>query len=279
MAVQDDRKLFVAGLPDSITDEVLRSLFEATGAVVESVSLPRDKSSGRLRGFAFVTLGDATQAEEARQSLDGSIQSGHSISVRRFQQEPPRREPGGAPRDRAGPRGDDRGGDRTLYVGNLPYDAGPTELTALLAELGAPAPARVHLPMTPEGRPRGFGFVTMPSAEAAQEALAQLGGAALGGRRLMVNIAHPRGERPAPSGFGPPADAPAPFDRAPRRDWGPPPAGAPPSDAAPPPEEDDRGGRTGAPGKKKKRTSEGARRGRGARDDDWRRRGSDWDDD
>lgn len=279
MAVQDDRKLFVAGLPDSITEEVLRSLFEATGGVVEGVSLPRDKISGRLRGFAFVTLGDAAQATQARESLDGSIQSGHSISVRPFQQEPPRRDPSGAPRDRGGPRADDRSGDRTLYVGNLPYDAGPAEVTALLAELGAPAPARVHLPMTPEGRPRGFGFVTMPSAEAAQQALVQLGGAALGGRRLLVNIAHPRGERPAPGGFGPPGDGPAPAERPPRRDWGPPPAGAEPSDAAPPPEDDDRSSRAAGPGKKKKRPGEGARRDRGGREDDWRRRGSDWDDD
>jgi RNA recognition motif-containing protein len=46
---------------------------------------------------------------------------------------------------------------------------------------------------------RGFGFVTLGSAEAAQAALGILQTAEVRGRRLMINIAHPRGDRP--SGF------------------------------------------------------------------------------
>ena len=51
------------------------------------------------------------------------------------------------------------------------------------------------------GRPRGFGFVTMSTAEEAQKAIAALNGAQLDGRALTVNVAKPREER-APGGGG-----------------------------------------------------------------------------
>src|SRR5215468_4882380 len=121
---EDSRKLFVAGLPDSITEDVLRQLFEATGGTVVEVSLPKDRATGRPRGFGFVTLATMEEANAARESLDGSFQGGKSISVRPFQAEPPRRE-GRSPGGGAGPLSGGGGGvaaapDRTLYVGNLP---------------------------------------------------------------------------------------------------------------------------------------------------------------
>ena len=105
---EDSRKLFVAGLPDSITEDVLRQLFEATGGNVVEVSLPKDRATGRPRGFGFVTLSTSEEAISARESLDGSYHGGKSISVRPFQNEPPRREglrpgaPGGRPSRRGG---------------------------------------------------------------------------------------------------------------------------------------------------------------------------------
>src|SRR6185312_13053108 len=94
---EDSRKLFVAGLPDSITEDVLRQLFEATGGTVVEVSVPRDRTTGRPRGFGFVTLSTEEEAHAARDVLDGSMQSGRSISVRPFQAAPPKRGEGGPP--------------------------------------------------------------------------------------------------------------------------------------------------------------------------------------
>jgi nucleolin len=213
---EDSRKLFVAGLPDSITEDVLRQLFEATGGNVVEVSLPKDRATGRPRGFGFVTLSTMEEANSARESLDGSFQGGKSISVRPFQAEPPRREGGlgggrpGGPS--SGPMSSGGGGmgpagapDRTLYVGNLPYDATVEEVEGLITATGAGPVVRVHLPMDPDGRKRGFGFVTMASADAAKGAIEALKGADIRGRRLVVNLAHPKGERPAreerPGGF------------------------------------------------------------------------------
>jgi len=219
----EEAKLFVAGLPDSISEEVLKQLFEATGGKVVAVSLPKDRMTGRPRGFGFVTLATPQEAQSARDALDGSLHAGKSISVRPFQAEPPRRGeggpgapagPGGGPR--MGPGGPRPGGagpqapDRTLYVGNLPYDTTQEEVQGLVNGVAPDSVVRVHLPMDPDGRKRGFGFVTLASSEAAKTAADALRTADLRGRRLVVNLAHPKGEGPPRAaggggGFGGPA--------------------------------------------------------------------------
>jgi cold shock CspA family protein len=52
------------------------------------------------------------------------------------------------------------------------------------------------------GRSRGFAFVTMGTAEAAQAAIASMHGARLDGRELTVNEARPKEDRPRGGGFG-----------------------------------------------------------------------------
>ncbi|MEO7110441.1 MAG: hypothetical protein ABI183_08400 [Polyangiaceae bacterium] len=218
----EDAKLFVAGLPDSISEEVLKQLFEATGGTVVNVSLPKDRATGRSRGFGFVTLSTSAEAQAARDALDGSMQAGKSISVRPFQAEPPRRDGPGAgppsgPRMGGGGMGGGMGGprpsgggagpgapDRTLYVGNLPYDVTQVEIETLINTVGGSTGqvVRVHLPTDPDGRKRGFGFVTMASADTAKTASEALKTADLRGRRLVVNLAHPKGDRPAGGGGG-----------------------------------------------------------------------------
>src|SRR5262245_14600022 len=171
---EDSRKLFVAGLPDSITETVLRQLFEATGGNVVEVSVPKDRATGRPRGFGFVTLSSEEEASRARQELDGSHQSGRAIAVRPFQAGPGKREGGGppprseGPSDRGGGGGGGGGGsaeDRTLYVGNLPYDTTIQEVEQLFSRAGVSPVVRVNLPVDPTGRARGFGFVVLGSAE------------------------------------------------------------------------------------------------------------------
>jgi hypothetical protein len=213
----EEAKLFVAGLPDSISEDVLKQLFEATGGTVVNVSLPKDRATGRPRGFGFVTLSTPAEAQTARDALDGSMQAGKSISVRPFQAEPPRRDGapgggfggGGGPRvggggggggfgaGPGGPRGPAAAPDRTLYVGNLPYDCTQEEVETLVNSVNPGQVQRVHLPLDPDGRKRGFGFVTMASADSAKAASEALRSADLRGRRLVVNLAHPKGERPA----------------------------------------------------------------------------------
>src|SRR5208283_352049 len=150
--------------------------------------------------------------------------AGESISVRPFQAEPPRREAGalrggppvpGGPRSTAGGAGGPsmaQSPDRTLYVGNLPYDATQEEVQGLVNGVAPDGVVRIHLPMDADGRKRGFGFVTMASSEAAKTAADALRTAELRNRRLIVNLAHPKGERPArPEGGGSFAGGGGPF--------------------------------------------------------------------
>lgn len=224
---EDARKLFVAGLPETITDDTLRSLFEESGAPVSHLSMPRDRATGRPRGFAFVTFASPEQAVEARSAVDGALVEGRSISVRPFSSEPPARgERPERPHDRPRPPRDDP--NRTLYVGNLPYDVEEAELRQILSERNAPEPQRIHLPADHStGRKRGFAFINFGTDEQAQEALTALAGLNIKGRSCAVHIAHPKGERPPRQergsfggGFGGP-DPGARFEP-------PPPAGPPP---------------------------------------------------
>lgn len=204
MSTEDARKLFVAGLPDTITEDVLRQLFEATGGTVVDVSIPRDRATGKPRGFGFVTMSTSEQAEASRDALDGSVQAGRSISVRPFQAEPPKRS--------EGPRlVQTSNQDRTLYVGNLPYDCTEEKLDELFKSLAVEGVSRINLPVGTDGRRRGFGFVNMDSGDAAVDALAKLQDAEMNGRRLIINIAHPKGDRPVrPERFDSPRSAPGP---------------------------------------------------------------------
>ena len=271
--VTDDRcKLFVAGLPDSISEGVLRQLFEATGGTVVDVSVPRDRATGRPRGFGFVTMSTEDEARAGREALDGSMQSGRSISVRPFQAAPPKR--GDAPRGDAPPERDRGGGeDRTLYLGNLPYDANSQEVEQMLERAGVSSVVRVNLPLDPQGRPRGFGFVVLASAEAAQSAVDALRDVELKGRRISASIAHARGERPArsprpPMGSGGPPPG-RPVRDAPRwggNDFGGAPAGPPPDESDERRGDNRRRGGGGAKENKKKRGRGAAERGRTRRD-------------
>jgi hypothetical protein len=84
----------------------------------------------------------------------------------------------------------------------LPYDITTQEVEVLINGVcGDGSVVRVHLPMDPDGRKRGFGFVTMSSSETAKTASEQLKTVDMRGRRLIVNIAHPKGERPAGGGY------------------------------------------------------------------------------
>ncbi len=88
-----------------------------------------------------------------------------------------------------------------LFVGNLSFNTTENDLQDAFAAHGTVV--ETNLMMDREsGRPRGFGFVTMGSAEEAQKAIDALNGKEIDGRALTVNIARPREERPGGGGGG-----------------------------------------------------------------------------
>src|ERR1044072_2857744 len=81
-----------------------------------------------------------------------------------------------------------------LFVGNLSFNTTENDLQDAFAAHGTVL--ETNLMMDREtGRPRGFGFITMSSAEEAQKAIENLNGKDLDGRALTVNVAKPREER------------------------------------------------------------------------------------
>ena len=88
---------------------------------------------------------------------------------------------------------------RKLYVGNLPYEVGETELQELFARAGSVESVTVMRDQA-TGRARGFAFVEMSTPDEAQKAIDQLNAFQLGGRNLTVNEARPKPARSG--GFG-----------------------------------------------------------------------------
>jgi len=89
-----------------------------------------------------------------------------------------------------------------LYVGNLSWDTTEESLRLAFAEDGRSV-TDVHIMTDREtGRPRGFGFVTMGSAEDAQAAIGAMDGSTLDGRPIRVNEARERQPRSGGGGGG-----------------------------------------------------------------------------
>jgi cold-inducible RNA-binding protein len=80
---------------------------------------------------------------------------------------------------------------RKLYVGNLPYEVGETELQELFGRAGSVETVSVMRDQA-TGRARGFAFVEMSTDEEAQSAITALNGTQVGGRNLTVNEARPK---------------------------------------------------------------------------------------
>jgi cold-inducible RNA-binding protein len=90
---------------------------------------------------------------------------------------------------------------RKLYVGNLPYEIGETELQELFSHVGSVETVTIMRDQA-TGRPRGFAFVEMGTDEGAQAAIDKLNATQVGGRNLTVNEARPKMARGGGGGFG-----------------------------------------------------------------------------
>ena len=88
-----------------------------------------------------------------------------------------------------------------LFVGNLSYQTGETDLQDYFAQAGSVLSVNLMLDkMT--GKSRGFAFVEFATPEEAQKAIDQLHDQDFQGRKITVNIARPREERAPRERFG-----------------------------------------------------------------------------
>lgn len=113
-----DTKLYVGNLSFSTTEDDLRTLFAQAGTV-KSASLIKDRETGRSRGFAFVEMETAEDAQKGINLFHGKQVQERTLKVNLAR---PRedRGPGGGGRRFGGSRGErgdrgDRGGPRGQY--------------------------------------------------------------------------------------------------------------------------------------------------------------------
>mmetsp|Transcript_38649 Transcript_38649/g.116069 ORF Transcript_38649/g.116069 Transcript_38649/m.116069 type:complete len:377 (-) Transcript_38649:454-1584(-) len=169
-------KLYVGNISYDTTKEDLVEYFGGFGTVVD-VYVPRDRSTGSPRGFAFVNMAEA-DISAAIDGTDGEVYKGRSLTVSvslpRGQKAPPREKR-----------------DTKLYVGNLSFYTDVDAVRSLFEEYGEVKDC--YMPSDREtGRPRGFAFVTM-DPEAAMRAADETDGYEMDGRIIRVNEAQPKG--------------------------------------------------------------------------------------
>ncbi|MGI9087991.1 MAG: RNA recognition motif domain-containing protein [Chthoniobacterales bacterium] len=89
-------KLYVGNLSFETTENDLQDMFEQHGKVSD-VALMMDRTTGRSRGFAFVTMNDATEGAAAMNAFNGKEVQGRTLTVNeaRPREERPRQAAGG----------------------------------------------------------------------------------------------------------------------------------------------------------------------------------------
>jgi RNA recognition motif-containing protein len=102
-------KLYVGGLPYSVTEGRLQELFSAHGTV-ESANVISDKFTGQSRGFGFVEMSSGSEAQAAISALNGTQFEGRSLTVNEAKPMAKRDNFGGG-----GGRGGDRDGGRNRW--------------------------------------------------------------------------------------------------------------------------------------------------------------------
>ncbi len=73
-------KLYVGNFSYEMTEAGIRTLFEPHGEVT-SVSLITDRDTGRSKGFGFVEMASADEAQKAKTALDGTQVDGRALKV------------------------------------------------------------------------------------------------------------------------------------------------------------------------------------------------------
>lgn len=74
------KKLYVGNLSYGVTDSQLEQLFAAHGAV-QSAQVIMDRDTGRSKGFGFVEMSNAAEAESAISALNGVEKDGRAMTV------------------------------------------------------------------------------------------------------------------------------------------------------------------------------------------------------
>ncbi|CAN6232950.1 unnamed protein product [Urochloa humidicola] len=167
-------KLYFGNLPYNCDSAQLAGIVQEY-ASPEMVEVLYDRTTGRSRGFAFVTMTTVQDCELVIKNLDGTLYGGRTMKVN-FADRP-------KPKLPLYPETEHK-----LFVGNLSWTVTSEMLTEAFQRCGNVVGARV-LYDGETGRSRGYGFVCYSTKEEMDEALSSLNGMEMEGREIRVNLA------------------------------------------------------------------------------------------
>ncbi|KAF5094481.1 hypothetical protein D0Z03_002072 [Geotrichum reessii] len=163
--------LYVGGVDQNVTEEMLLELFKVTGNVT-SIKIFPDKNRRGLN-YAFVEYDDSTAAELAFSTLDRRVLNQSEITINwAYQTQQTTRDPEYF----------------NIFVGDLSSEVNDEFLSKAFSVYGNMVEARVMWDMT-TGRSRGYGFVSFSDRASAEQGLNSMNGEWLGSRTIRCNWA------------------------------------------------------------------------------------------
>jgi RNA recognition motif-containing protein len=88
--------IYVGNLSFDVTEDDLRSAFEAFGGV-DTVNIIKDRESGRAKGFGFVEMSSGEEAKKAIEAMNGKEFKGRAMNVNEARPKPEGGRGGGRP--------------------------------------------------------------------------------------------------------------------------------------------------------------------------------------
>ncbi|CDR46291.1 CYFA0S22e02190g1_1 [Cyberlindnera fabianii] len=163
--------LYVGGLTKTVTEENLREIFGASGAV-ESVKILFDKNRAGFN-YAFVEFEESESASNAFESLNGKVINGSTLTINwAYQSQQAKSNPDAF----------------NVFVGDLSAEINDEKLKETFAKFPSLLQAHVMWDMQ-SGRSRGYGFVSFEDQKDADEAISTMNGEVISGRAIRLNWA------------------------------------------------------------------------------------------
>jgi squid-like protein len=170
---EDDRKLFVGGLPQDIKDSDLKEHFSTFGEI-EGINVKTDPNTGRSRGFGFIVYKTTDSVEKAVAQEEHEI-GGKKVAVKKAQAK-----------------------QGKVYVGKLSPELTDDEIKEFFAAYGTIALLEQPYDKTKNER-KNFCFITYEKEETAKKLLKE-GTVTINGHELEVKKVTPKGD--PRGGFG-----------------------------------------------------------------------------
>lgn len=145
------------------------------------ITLPRNKDTGKPRGFVFVDMATKEEMDAAVEGVNGRLLDGRVL-----------RASPSLPKEQQPKKSDADNGMGKVYVGNVAYDTTKEMLVEHFEQFGTVF--EVYMPTNEEGESRGYAFVNLKKDEL-ESVIEEANGKELNGRPVYVSMPKPRGEK------------------------------------------------------------------------------------